>query len=213
MKFDELLILVGKQPWFDLATLVQLTDERREALTNQLYRFSKQLKIIPLRRGMYTVAERYRKTPLQPAELAAALYHPSYLSHAWALSYYGIIPEGAPVFTSVTTRTPKSFRNAFGEFQYRNVKRDFFFGFSPVEISGRKVLIATPEKALVDYWHLEPGEWDDDRIRETRSARVDLLDIKRLETVVLQYGKPRLLRAFKTWDRITRDEIDGEIEI
>jgi len=213
MKFDELVILVGKQPWFDLATLVQLTDERRESLTNQLYRFSKKGKIIPLRRGMYVLADHYRKTPLQAAELAAAIYYPSYLSHTWALSYYGIIPEGAPVFTSVTTRTPKSFQNAFGEFRYRNVKRDLFFGYSPVEMSGRKVLIATPEKALVDYWHLEAGEWDDNRMREMRSARIDILDIKRLETIVEQSEKPRLFRAFKTWERITKAEIDGEIEI
>lgn len=213
MKLDELLILVGKLPWFDLATLVQLTDERRETLTNQLYRFSKKGKIIPLRRGMYVLAERYRKTPVQPAELAAALYYPSYLSHTWALSYYGIIPEGAPVFTSVTTRTPKCFQNVFGAFQYRNVKREFFFGFSPIQVSGRKVLIATPEKALVDYWYLESGEWHDDRMREMRSARIDILDIKRLEAIVEQVGKPRLQRAFKTWDRIIRDEIDGEIEI
>ncbi len=150
MKFDILLRLVRSLPCFDLATVVQLTGERRESVIHQLYRFSKAGKIIALRRGMYALAEPYRTVAVQPAELAGMLYRPSYLSDVWALAYYGIIPEGVSVFTSVTTRRPRQFRNAFGEYRYKNVKNSMFFAYSSVELMGRKVMLATPEKALVD---------------------------------------------------------------
>ena len=54
---------------------------------------------------------------------ANALHAPSYLSGPWALSFYGVIPESVPVYTSVTTRTPREYENPFGVFSYRNVKR------------------------------------------------------------------------------------------
>ena len=115
MHFDQLMSLVGTLPWFDLATVIQLTGERRATVTNQMHRFGKAGKVVGLRRGMYVLGERYRRTAVQPAELAGAIYGPSYLSCAWALAYYGIIPESVSVFTSVTSRTPRRFANPFGE--------------------------------------------------------------------------------------------------
>ena len=63
-----------------------------------------------------------------PATLANALCFPSYLSGLWALSFYGLIPEAVPVHTSVTTRGPADFENAYGMFRYTSIKRSFFFG-------------------------------------------------------------------------------------
>lgn len=213
MTFDQLLALVGYLPWFDLATLVQLTHERRESLINQLYRFSKAGKLIPLRRGMYVLSERYRKTQTQPAELAGVIYRPSYLSGSWALSYYGLIPESAAVYTSVTTRSPKRFVNALGEYAYQNVKRELFFGFSQVGLGGGQVRLAWPEKALVDTWYLEPGEWTETRMVEMRFANSTLLDRNRLEALVLQIGKPRLLRAFSNWACVVDELEEGVIDL
>jgi predicted transcriptional regulator of viral defense system len=213
MKFDDLLSLVGDLSHFDLATLVQLTDERRGTLTNQLYRFSRAGKIVPLRRGMYVLAERYRRTAVQPAELAGTMYRPSYLSGPWALSYYGLIPEGVPVFTSVTTRSPKRFDNVFGSYLYRHVQLSLFFGYSPVDLGGRLVSVASPEKALVDYWYLEAGEWTEERMRQLRLAVNDSLDRKKLFEITNQTSQPRLLRAFERWERVAAEGMDGEIDL
>ncbi len=213
MKLDDLLTMVGALPWFDLATLVQLTGARRKTLTHQLSRLTKAGKLIRLRRGMYVFDERYRHTPVQPAALAAAIYRPSYLSGVWALSFYGMIPESVPVFTSVTTRTPRRFENRIGTYVYRNVKLDLFFGSRPVEIAGGPVQLASPEKALVDHWHLEPGEWTEERMVQMRFATGGVVDGAKLEALVRKIGKPRLLRALVSWRRVVAGQSAGEVQL
>ncbi len=213
MNFDELVSILGDQRWFDLATVVQLTGHRRDTIKNQLCRWTKAGKVLSLRRGMYSLAQRYRQGSIQPAALANALYRPSYLSGMWALSFYGLIPESVPVYTSITTRTPRRFENAFGEFIFRNVKRSIFFGYAPVMISDAKVLIATPEKALVDCWYLETGEWNADRMREMRLSADGSLDETSLLSIVERIGKPRLSRALNVWLNEIRDQQKGEVEL
>lgn len=208
MKFGDLLDLVGGLPWFDLATVVQLAGGPRRTALEQLHRFAKAGKLIQLRRGMYALAEPYRRVPIQPAELAGALCRPSYLSEAWALSFHGVIPEHAPVYTSVTTRSPRRFENAVGRFEYRNVKRSLFFGCEPLEIMGRRVNVATPEKALVDLWHLEAGEWTEERIRGMRFSPAGIVSTARLGELVGGLGRPRIERAYRAFLAVTAEEED-----
>jgi len=203
--------MVGSLPWFDLATVVQLSGERRQTVTQQLHRFVMGGTVIPLRRGMYVLAERYRRSPVQPAELAGVIYRPSYLSGLWALSYYGLIPESVSVFTSVTSRSPRCFVNAIGEYRYQHVKRSLFFGAHPLLISGRKVMVASPEKALIDHWHLTRGEWTTGRMREMRFATNEMVDAEKLESMLSVLGMPRLLRAYRVWHSILSEEQLGEV--
>ncbi|RKX73479.1 MAG: hypothetical protein DRP60_11810, partial [Spirochaetes bacterium] len=83
MVFDKFIDLTSSIPYFDMAAVVQLTDDSRRTITNQLYRWSEAGKIIQLRQGMYTLADRYRQVTLSPAALANNLYRPSYLSSHW----------------------------------------------------------------------------------------------------------------------------------
>ena len=213
MRFDALVSMVGGLPWFDLATVLQLTGERRRSVTNQLHRFCKAKKIVSLRRGVFVLAERYRRTPVHPAELAGVVYRPSYLSGSWALSYYGLIPEGVPVFTSVTPRSPRRFENDLGEYVYRHLKQSLFFGSVALRIAGSKVMVASPEKALIDIWHLTPGLWTAERMREMRFATSDLVDTSKLESMLDSIAKPRLLRAYELWTTILGEEGVGEVEL
>ncbi|MDY0001016.1 MAG: hypothetical protein RBU30_06955 [Polyangia bacterium] len=213
MRFDDLVERTRTLPWFDLATVVQLVDEPRQSVLNQLSRFSRAGKLIPLRRGMYVLGERYRRIDPTPAELAGALYRPSYLSDVWALSYHGLIPEGVAEYTSVTTRTTKAFQNSFGVFSYRNVKQEMFFGYSPVILLGRRALLASAEKALVDHFYLSLGEWTQERMMEMRFSRPASLDVASLETMIHRAGKARLRRAFRVWDEVTRETAAGEMEL
>lgn len=136
MTLENLIAVVGNLPAFDIATLTQMTDENRAAIINQLYRWSRAGKIIALRRGLYTQGDLYRRTPIPTLFIANILHKPSYISSLWALSYYGLIPESVPVYTCITTRTPRKFENSFGRFEYRNIKQDFFFGYVETTIMG-----------------------------------------------------------------------------
>ena len=102
MKFDSLISMIGEHPFFDLATVVQLSGENKATIHRQLSRWIRAGKLIAVRRGMYVLASRYRRATVNPAELAGYLYRPSYLSREWALGFYGLIPEMVVTYTSVT---------------------------------------------------------------------------------------------------------------
>lgn len=111
-----------------------------------VHRYAKRGVFLKLRNGLYCLAEP------PPSELAIAnrLYEPSYLSFEFALSYYHMIPEAAYVMTSATSR-PTRVLTAMGKtFEYHRLKRQAFTGYEPVKVGTETVLMATPEKALVD---------------------------------------------------------------
>jgi len=209
MRLDTAVDLLGGMPFFDLATAVQLTQESHPTVVNQLHRWSRAGKLVPLRRGMYAFADRYRRTAVSPAALANALYSPSYISGLWALAFFGLIPEGVSVYTSVTTRTPRRFDNPFGAFHYTAIKRSFFFGYRAVSIAGAEVVLATAEKALLDLFHLSRREWDRPRMLEMRFQQTGLVDRHRLQAWARRLGKPRILRAVQVWRECCDAQEDG----
>ena len=110
---------------------------------------------------------------LTPSFLANQLYRPSYLSGLWALGYHDMIPERVVWLTSVTPRVPRRFENPFGIFDYRSIKQEAFFGYGKVQHGGQEILVARPEKALLDHWHLTAGEWTTARLSEMRYQHHD----------------------------------------
>ena len=213
MKFGDLLTLLGGQAWFDLATASQLSGQSGSGLVAQLHRWSKAGKLISLRRGMYALSEEYRRTPIHSVSLANEIHSPSYLSTHWALSFYGLIPEKTVAYTSITTRSPKTFANDFGTFSYRHIKPDFFFGYRRIEIGGVGVLLAEPEKVLLDLWHLEAGRWNESRLVEMRFQNMELVDSDRLLDFACRFRSPRLLEPVENWKRLALEEQRGVVEL
>jgi len=210
MRTDTLFRLVSDTPMFDLETLVVLSGEKPGHVTTQLHRWMRRGVIVPLRRGMYILADRYRRLPLSAVTIANAIYRPSYLSGAWALSFYGLIPDAAMVYTSATTRLSRVFTNPFGEFRYAHLRRDRFWGMCQREIDGMPVWIADPHKALFDYWFWEWGEWTELRIAEMRLQNLARLDLTVLMDQASRFSSPRILRAARRLiDRVAEGE-DGD---
>src|SRR3989339_2002390 len=209
MNIDSLIALTGGLPYFDLQAIAQLSGEPRHTLRVQLCRWAKLGKIVPLRRGMYALGTGYRRHSISPAALANRLISPSYLSFQWALGYYGLIPEMVITYTSATTRMPRTFQNEFGKFKYKHIKRDFFFGYQAVEIDHQQVQVAMPEKALLDFWHSEPGEWTEERMDSMRFQGFDMVSLKRLEEFAKRWDSPRLIRAVINWRVFVRMETKG----
>ena len=113
--------------------------------------------IVQLKKGLYAFKEWIR---LPGADQIAAnlMYRPSYISLYSALAYYGMIPEFVARTTSVTTLKTVSFSNEMGTFDYRHIKPDLFWGYHMIEsINQRMILIALPEKALLDLLYLTPS--------------------------------------------------------
>lgn len=213
MNYGSLVNLVGALPCFDLPLLVQSSGEKRELIRVQLSRWMRGGKLIGLRRGMYALPDAYRRAPLTPAGLANQLYRPSYLSGLWALGYYDLIPERVVWLTSVTPRGPRRFENRFGVFDYRNIKQEAFFGYLLAQQGGQECFVAEPEKALLDHWHLTPGEWTPARLAEMRYQHCAAVAPERLQSWAGRFRSPRLLRAVARWLELTAEDEKGTVTL
>jgi len=213
MNYEGLTKLLGKQGFFDLAAVIQLTGERRESIRIQLSRLCRSGKLISLRRGMYAFPEVGTAVSVNPALVANRLYNPSYLSTYWALGFYSLIPEKVVMYTSVTRRVTRSFSNPLGNFQYRTIKKEAFFGYRPVGIGEHKVLVAEPEKALLDLWYLNSGDWNESRMAEMRFQNTKLVDRSRLNDYAERYKSVRLVKAAALWAAFAGKEEEGMIEL
>lgn len=100
-----------------------------------------------LKKGIYAL-----KTDLPgEKEIANRLYKPSYLSFEYALSYYNILPEMPYIVTSATTKPTRTFTTDSKTFIFLKIKKNAYTGYVLIKEEEKSFLIATPEKALVDY--------------------------------------------------------------
>jgi len=123
---------------------------------NNFGRWIKKGLLIRLRQGYYTFPEYKNKADIA-LYFANRIYRPSYVSLHTALSFYGMIPEAVMQITSVTTLKTISFSNDFGEYGYKSIKPELFFGYElkPI-LEGQAFQLARPEKALLDLLYLYP---------------------------------------------------------
>ena len=206
MKKQDLLRLCSRYPYFDLAFLIQVSGERVEVINQNVKRWLADGTLLPLRRGMYTLAGHLRKAEMCPPRLANDLYAPSYLTDAWALSFHGLIPDVAREYTSATMRRPRTFENHLGVFSYRHMSQKYFWGFETVQATDAHFRCATPEKALIDHWYRTPGDWTMARQREMRFQNLERLNLPRLRSAVRRVNKPRIARAHASFLETMKEE-------
>ena len=152
MKWENLLLKVADEPVFRTGFLAANEGSLGE-LRLQLSRWVKAGKLIQLTKGLYTLAEPYRKVTPHPFVLANAIKKASYVSLQSALGYYGMIPEHVPTVTSVTTQRPEGVETLLGQFAFRHIKKSWFHSYQQIDFgSGQMAFIATPEKALLDKY-------------------------------------------------------------
>ena len=123
-----------------------------------------------LKKGLYCFAFAKPST----LEIANALYAPSYVSLESALNFYGILSQFPYPITSVTPRKTERIEADGKEFEYVHLAPKYFFGFTKIEA----VLIAQPEKALVDELYMVS--------KGIREVVIEELDLSRLDKGRLQ---------------------------
>ena len=157
--------------------------------------------IIRVKKGIYVLGAAYNK-PYNKYVLANMMYGPSYITAQTALSYYGLIPERVELILSMTSKRKKFFPTPVGDFSYLYCpKRAYSIGVGLEEAGdGKRIFIASPEKALCDlaasHTHLHSKK----DIREFLDLmRLDEAFFKNcrhllLEEISANYGKPGLRR-------------------
>ena len=86
--------------------------------------------------------------------ISNCIYQPSYISLESALAFYHFIPEAVYSMQAITTRKTITYKTTAGNFNYRTLKPAFYFGYRILHKEKLPVLLAEPEKALLDYLYL-----------------------------------------------------------
>jgi len=118
-----------------------------QAAKKAIYRYKKAGIFTEAKKGLYFLTQ---NSPPE-FEIANRIYCPSYVSFETALSFYGVIPESIYEVISTTPKISRNFIINDLVFSYKKIKRDYFFGYITEKVQGRTILIAEPEKALLDY--------------------------------------------------------------
>ncbi len=124
--------------------------------------------------------------------IANKIYKPSYVSFETALSHYRLIPESIYMITSASTRRTYLFETPMARFSYKTIKPGLFFGYS---LLPGGIALAFMEKALLDYFYLNPSFRTKDDfalLRINRKEVLSRLDKERLAEYVRRFDQKRL---------------------
>ncbi len=144
--FEQKLSKLG-QCIFTPLDAMRIMDKSEVAVRFFLHRYTKRGALVSLKKGFYALKA---KMPNE-LEIANKIYTPSYVSLEYALSFYKIIPETVYTITSITTKATREFTISNIIYKYNKIRKDLFFGYEPIKKGNTLILMATPEKALVDY--------------------------------------------------------------
>ena len=122
------------------------------------------------------------------------IYKPSYISMETALSYYNLIPEAVYLFTGISTRKTMLFESALGNYQYRKIKTELFFGYSIIQIDDFDIKIADMEKTVLDFLYFNIiDDWKSlDGMRLNRLAARERIDQDKLRNYLSQYNSAKM---------------------
>jgi len=149
-RFSEFAALSERLPVVSLADLVTaMPGLRRETL----YRWHRAGKIMIVAPGFYILSGSIQSEQHMFA-VANRIYRPSFVSLESALAYHGLIPEVALTVTSVTTGKTRTVSSPAGEFLYRTVKPERWFGYRVNSGMRHSFLMASPERAVADMLYL-----------------------------------------------------------
>lgn len=120
-----------------------------------LYEWERKAWVTKLRSKKYIFAD-FKPSNYDLYLIANRLYDPSYISLELALNHYGVIPEAVLRITSVTTNKTLGVETPIGIFDYKSLDTRLFFGYQIITTEQATYKIASLEKAVVDYFYLNP---------------------------------------------------------
>jgi predicted transcriptional regulator of viral defense system len=192
MEWESFLKITRGLPLIDTENVVVGSSDPASVQV-QISRWHKAGKIIQLKKGIYLLAEPYRKIEVYEPYLAAVLKRPSYISLEKALEYHNVIPEAVSVYTSVTTKRGARFESEAGIFDYKHIQESLFWGYASHTVNQQTSFIAVPEKALLDFFYLKKVKISLDYLIEMRLQNLASIDIKKLEAYARRFAKPAMM--------------------
>jgi len=202
MDFEEVLEIVAQEPVFESGLLLAGQDDPGN-IRRQLSRWVSAGKLYRMRRGLYALAPPYQRLKPHPFVIANRIAPASYVSLQSAMAHYGLIPEHAPVVTSVTTGRPGQWDTPLGAFNYRHVSVKVFFGYRRLDLGlSQPAFVASAEKALLDLIYLTPQGDRAEYLEALRLQNLDQLSLDELDRVATGFDRPKLYRAVQAVKRL-----------
>ncbi len=148
--------------------------------------------IIRVKKGLYVLGKEYNK-PYNKFVLANLIYGPSYITGQTALAFWNMIPERVELMISMTAKRKKEFETPIGRFSYLYCPQKVFNIGIRLEDTGdqKKILIASPEKALCDITAMQTHI-------STKKEMKEFLELMRLDYSVYKKLDLSLLEKIKT---------------
>lgn len=169
-----------------------------------LSRWQKKGYLVKLRNGLYTFPEHTQKHGFN-MYVANKMYQPSYISLHYALNFYGIIPEVINKVTSVSTLKSNQFDNSIGEFSFQSIQPKLFFGYETKKTDSFDLLMACPEKALIDFFYLNPMYNTSEEIIQLRFDNTILkesVNIQKLDAFIKKINNNSLSKRIEIMKKV-----------
>jgi len=199
MKADELKPFYNST--FRIEALEQYFHQDPATLRMQLFRLCRKKKLIRLKKNCYTFPDAHPTGLIMAQEMV----QPSYHSLESVLSLQGIIPEGVAGYTLVTSKKTQQYSNIFGNYSYRHLPPELFFG---VEQREDGAYVATPEKALLDYLYLNSKSLKAEFacFQAERFDRLEEIDFNWIKENAGRYGSKKLLKIIEKLDEYRKSD-------
>lgn len=138
--------------------------------------------------------------------ISNCLYRPSYVSLTSALSHYNFIPEAVYTQQAITTRKTILYKTPAGTFQYRTLKPAFYFGYRILQKDKLPVLMADPEKALLDFLYLNSSLItirDMEAVRFNYTELQQTIDWEKVDNYARVFNSPTLRSRIKKLKKLS----------
>jgi len=131
--------------------------------------------------------------------IANSIYKHSYVSLETSLSYYSLIPEAVYQITSCSTRKTKLLNTDIASFRYQSINQKLFFGYTHKKVKDINVLIASPEKAILDYLYLNKYLNTEEAIAALRiniDTFAEIINEEKLNEYLEIFGNKKLTKRY-----------------
>ncbi len=82
-----------------------------------------------------------------------------------------------------------------------------------MDLGGSRMFLAEPEKALLDLWYLEQGEWTEARMQHMRFQAFEKVNLETLCEYAEQFHSPRLMAATQVFSTLSTQSLEEGIEL
>jgi predicted transcriptional regulator of viral defense system len=128
--------------------------------------------------------------------ISNSICQPSYISLETALCFHQLIASTPSSIHAITKHKTVIYQNDRGAFSYRKIKPEFYFGFDTIEIDGKPIQMANPEKALIDFLYFSAALNSISKLTsiDWNMQVMTQLDWKKLSSIQLMIGSKALDR-------------------